>query len=589
MTRIIKSVLFGLLLGTLFNATAHAATHTAASCSESDVASAVAQASNGDTVIIPSCPSGVSWTTSLTVTKGITIQGQGAGITVLLDNTSKGDSNCQRAVPLIGVSLSSNVPFRVTGLTITGVPPAYNCGESAEHILFTGVSHQVRIDNIIFNLFVAGVNITGDTWGVADHNTFNEPTNENPPFPFGIHHDSWQNVGAYGDNSWAQADTFGQAGAFYIENNTFNYSSTAYFPTGCFDSEEGGRVVFRFNTGCPFVGNHGLDSSGRYRSARSFEIYNNPFVAIVNPNGNMYTGVFLRGGTGMIFNNNFNDVSGSDYVGSLVLVNSYRDTSGYAPWGPSYTAEECDGRGPFDTNTRTVYASFTASSSSTLDRTVASGSPGWTTNQWADGAGITYSLVDTAIGWGSTIVSNTSNTIITSAAAQPGNGAAHTASSGDVMQILASYPCTDQIGRGPGAYISGGNPTPIATVNQASDPTYEWLNSHNGMNQSAISSANFHVQQNRDYYDWTSSFNGTSGVGSGALASRSSTCTVGVAYWATDQGNWNQSGRGGQGELFVCSATNTWTLYYTPYTYPHPLTLGGGSPDPPTNLQAIAH
>jgi hypothetical protein len=25
------------------------------------------------------------------------------------------------------------------------------------------------------------------------------------------------------------------------------------------------------------------------------------------------------------------------------------------------------------------------------------------------------------------------------------------------------------------------------------------------------------------------------------------------------------------GALYKCTATNTWTSYYTPYTYPHPL------------------
>jgi hypothetical protein len=85
---------------------------------------------------------------------------------------------------------------------------------------------------------------------------------------------------------------------------------------------------------------------------------------------------------------------------------------------------------------------------------------------------------------------------------------------------------------------------------------------------------------NRDYYGEvsqsaqsspTSPFNGTVGTGYGTLANRPTTCTQGVGYWATDQGNWNRSGAGGQGELFVCTSTNTWSLYYTPYTYPHPL------------------
>ena len=87
------------------------------------------------------------------------------------------------------------------------------------------------------------------------------------------------------------------------------------------------------------------------------------------------------------------------------------------------------------------------------------------------------------------------------------------------------------------------------------------------------------------------------GLEQGALASRPSTCTTGVAYWATDQGTWNTTDTAGpqssvvgvQGELFQCTATNTWTLFYTPYTYPHPLTQGTTvTPSFPTNLKGTA-
>jgi len=107
-----------------------------------------------------------------------------------------------------------------------------------------------------------------------------------------------------------------------------------------------------------------------------------------------------------------------------------------------------------------------------------------------------------------------------------------------------------------------------------------------------------HLQANRDYYNAvsasaqtspTSPFNGTTGMGFGTLANRPATCTTnsleaggGVGYFATDQGP--------QGTLYRCSATNTWTVQYAPFTYPHPLVSGGGggvSLTAPTNLRII--
>lgn len=541
-----------LLLATL-GPIAQAATIAAASCSVADVQTAVDASSNGDTVTVPS--GSCRWTTGLGVDgKSITVSGAGIGNTIITDGTSKGDSNCGGTQALMSISADYLPGNRVTGFTIIGEDAAFNCGESAKHISIGGTvsSTAFRVDHIAITLGVTAINVS-DAVGVIDHNIFHDGADK---FTTLVQHRSWKGVGNYGDNSWAQADSLGTADAVYIEDNTYDFSSLTDFPVGCFDTEAGGRLVFRHNTGCPFVGMHGLDSSGRLRSGRHYEIYNNSFTAQVSNLGNMYTGVFLRGGTGMIFNNTFADVSGSPYL-NLVIVNSYRDGAQYPPWGPSYTAGACDGTGPFDTNIGTTYATGTATSGSSND-SLNDSTKTWTTDQW-----VAYSVRNTTAGWGSAIDANTTTNITSE---NPAQGSAHGWTTGDAYEIRKAYPCMDQIGRGAGNYISGDNPTTVAAISQASDPMYEWLNALNGTVQAGIKTNHpQHVAANRDFYNWNGTFNGTSGVGTGLLSDRPATCTPAVAYWGTDTTT-----------LYKCLTTNTWTASYTPYTYPHPLI--GASP-----------
>jgi hypothetical protein len=83
---------------------------------------------------------------------------------------------------------------------------------------------------------------------------------------------------------------------------------------------------------------------------------------------------------------------------------------------------------------------------------------------------------------------------------------------------------------------------------------------------------------NVNYWNSVDSFDGSVGVGCGTLGNRPATCTTGVGYWATTQSCSDLTGLVGvspstpiSGTLYKCTATNTWTAYYTPYTYPHPL------------------
>jgi len=174
---------------------------------------------------------------------------------------------------------------------------------------------------------------------------------------------------------------------------------------------------------------------------------------------------------------------------------------------------------------------------------------------------------------------------------QPGRGA------GNLLAGGTSISQTGSTMTPPGTSCSGAAP-PACYPAGALDPVYEagdTLGSPGSFPNPPVTvsgdGSSTRVLANRDYYgevamtaqtSATSPFNGTSGTGFGTLALRPTTCTPAVGYWATDQGTWNNGGAGGV--LYICTATNTWTASYTPYTYPHPLigtasagSLGGGA------------
>jgi hypothetical protein len=151
--------------------------------------------------------------------------------------------------------------------------------------------------------------------------------------------------------------------------------------------------------------------------------------------------------------------------------------------------------------------------------------------------------------------------------------------------------CRDQIGIG--RDLSLWDDSPARAWNQEVKPAYFWNNTRSPGVLAAVRALSAdlnpsHIQANRDFYTQGTSFNGTSGVGRGTRANRPSTCTTGVAYWATDEGEWNSLQAGPDGRLYKCTSTNTWSLYYMPYPYPHPWTVGGGTtatPGTPASMQ----
>lgn len=609
--------------------------YKAASCNYSDVNTVINgpthTAINGDTIQIPA--GDCTWTSGINVSASITITGLGGtpnsgpstfgsgtnGVTIL-DNYASG--------PLFNLTPTYASSNNVTTIQNMNLDPINSTTPLYSPIVIEATSTssgfpQVRIDNIYFGNTTPWTESGNSSnsvdmirWaeavGVMDHNTI--PTGSTSNHLYSAQMASYLGVGQFGDNSWAQPDTMGSATNAFAENNqvyingsTFNDCTEA--PPGAGETSGGCRVVNRFNhatgdTMFDFTAVHGLDTTGRPRSGRHTEAYGNT-VNCVNNCADADTS--FRGGTGIVFGNTAS-VSGLGHYNQIFDFTVYREVYNPSPWSFCGGLNSLD---PWDTNDNVVYYSGT----------ISSGAGGYTITSSISGlqnlapAGAPYSVYNTSKGFVTPITSNTTNTITV----QPPIGEnLWSFSNGDSFEIIRSTVCADQAGRGQGGYISGVTPSPASALSEALDPIYEWddvVSPSSALSAQFGSSYSGGILQNRDFYtdNWlagglsgptaqtsaTVPFNGsttcsagsgnyTCGVGFGTLANRPTTCTTGVGYFATDQGSWNTSGNGfGQGELLKCTSTNTWTLAYTPYTYPHPLAGGTSSnttPPPPSNL-----
>ena len=371
---------------------------------------------------------------------------------------------------------------------------------------------------------------TSNVSGVADHIRYDMVS--------GTADNSTRPMGIDQDNTrWNQATNFGtQSSWFYVEDSYFSNG----IANDCFSS---GKQVYRYN----YMTNsglqqHGTGHAGSNRGCRAMEVYGNN----INGGATSHTTAFgYYSGPMVMFGNS---------VGSGTFNSAYQLTS-------------------------------TRSSNYTYSQGPTPGDHGY--------CGSAFN--GTASQW-------------------DGNN-----------PVSTGYPCLDQVGRGIGDLLSSDFPTLTnstlgcivndaypghcsAWPRQALEPAYEWSDTGSTITGAWDSVYNGPITKNVDYYTDHSNTNCspgaascTAGIGVGTLAQRPANCTTGaesgggVGWWATDQGgNWNTAnGTANDGALYKCTATNTWTLYYTPYTYPNPLQGGGGGgdttpPSTPTNLAASA-
>ena len=340
MTTFMKGLFIAILLCPFL--VAKAQTVNAASCSSTDVQNAINAAVAGGTVSIPAGT--CSWTSTLNISKGITLSGAGQGTTVIQDNVSKGGSTCSGGGPLVSWNVPAGSSMRMTNLSIVGVATDPGVCQRG-HIFVGGGTHSMRIDHITVNPGqTVGILIFGDIWGVIDHMTWTANFNN----AIRVEHLNWNGTStgdSWGDQSWAQPIHYGSGEGVYIEDSTF--TSTAAAIGGVTDCFSGGRLVFRHNTVTQYNNqSHGADSDQRHRACRWQEIYNNTYT-YSNINQLAFIS-WVRGGTGVFFNNT---ITAPGYTNKIVQTTNCRDSnagcgggsgSSFSPWGA------CDGSSPYD-------------------------------------------------------------------------------------------------------------------------------------------------------------------------------------------------------------------------------------------------
>ncbi len=270
-----------------------------ASCSRADVGTAVAASTYGDVVQVPACAA-TTWTSSLTITKGITLQGAGAGATNILSGLAAGSFLVVYKPD--ATSIASDAPFEVFGFSFD-----MNNGRSGGIWLNSTATTPITKVKIHHNQFsrmtsdgsstdVACLRIgeNGDVWGVAYLNTFTDCKVVG------------NNYGNYAVSWNTTTFAYGSANNFYWEDNTMVGNSAFHY------GGHGGRYVARFNTYHFTAGTyevlwdvHGNQPSGVY-ATMGCEIYRNN---VVLDRGT--TVIDHRGGSCMFFQNTITGTSGS--------------------------------------------------------------------------------------------------------------------------------------------------------------------------------------------------------------------------------------------------------------------------------------
>lgn len=251
--------------------------------SVASVQGAINASSDGDTVIVQSGTS--IWASTVTCTKGITLQGSGIGNTIIVNGG--------------GVVLSCNSGNK--RLTLTGFTFRDGSGGVSEGFISIGGTFWRVCTNRFEGLILTGLKVDGNAWGVVDHCTFQTSTGNSTE----------TGIDFVGDeNAWTTNFNWGTTNCAVVEDCVFDFGGNGGHNGGT-DGYSGCNFVIRH---CMMtnanISNHGADEGGSVyrRSAQSYEAYSNTMVLTIDTEP--WT-IQTRGGSALAYGNTTINTSGS--------------------------------------------------------------------------------------------------------------------------------------------------------------------------------------------------------------------------------------------------------------------------------------
>jgi len=305
-------------------------------------------ANDGDIITLPAGT--FVWTTKVTITKGITLQG-GTG-TIVKDDVQSGAFLSVTLKPA-KLTTIAGITFQDGGRTSIGLG-----GSGPIQVRGNGSSDgaQFHMYNCTLDKINGDMQVDSLSNSVIDHCTFN----------FNKGHDVWligqhwndTSTQPWGDVSWTAPTNAGSSEPLFFEDDDFYNQSTTPNKPEWADGHFGYRVVVRH---CTFhnaqIASHGTGNGGRPRGPRLLELYNNSWIG-TNPGsqslGGLQAGVFI-----------VHDNRTTGYTAPFIVLDQWRPYCPYSPWG------QADGQNALDVNyTSGPFFTGTAAANSDPNRNV---------------------------------------------------------------------------------------------------------------------------------------------------------------------------------------------------------------------------